>query len=51
MNCIDNFSEKKYYKEKITELVEKIENPAILIKIYTFAKTHYEMLKQKEQED
>lgn len=27
MNCIDNFSEKKYYKEKITELVEKIENP------------------------
>ena len=31
--------------------VEKIENPAILIKIYTFAKTHYEMLREKEQED
>lgn len=41
----------EYYKKKITELVEKIENPAILIKIYTFAKTHYEMLKEKEQED
>lgn len=47
----DNFSEKKYYKEKITELVEKIENPAILMKIYTVVKTHYEILREKEQED
>lgn len=51
MNCIENLREKKYYKDKIIELVEKIENPAILIKIYTFVKTHYEMLKEKEQED
>ena len=43
--------EKNYYKEKITELVEKIENPAILIKIYTVVKTHYEILREKEQED
>ena len=42
---------KEEYRKKIIELVEKIENPAILIKIYTFAKTHYEMLKEKEQED
>lgn len=39
------------YKQKITELVEKIENPAILMKIYTVAKTHYEILEEKEQED
>lgn len=39
------------YKGKITELVEKIENPAILMKIYTVAKTHYEILREKEQED
>lgn len=51
MNCTDNFREKNYYKKKITELVEKIENTAILIKIYTFAKTHHEILKEKEQED
>lgn len=43
--------ENNYYKEKITELVEKIENPAILIKIYTVVKTHYEILREKEQED
>lgn len=27
MNCTENLREKNYYKEKITELVEKIENP------------------------
>ena len=27
MNCIENLREKKYYKDKIIELVEKIENP------------------------
>lgn len=47
----DNFKEKDYYKQKITELVEKIENPEILMKIYTVIKTHYEILKEKEQED
>lgn len=40
-----------YIKRKIIELVEKIENPAILMKIYTVIKTHYEILKEKEQED
>lgn len=29
----DNFREKDYYKDKITELVEKIENPWILEQI------------------
>lgn len=43
--------EKEEYKRKIIELVEKIESPAILMKIYTVAKTHYEILREKEQED
>lgn len=42
---------KDFYKQKIIELVEKIENPAILMKIYTVTKTHYEILREKEQED
>lgn len=28
--------EKEYYRDKITELVKKIENPALLIKIISF---------------
>lgn len=43
--------EKEYYKSKIIEMVEKIENPAILIKIYTVVKTHLQILREKEQED
>ncbi len=31
-----NLKEKGYYKERIIELVEKIENPAILASIYSF---------------
>ena len=27
MNCTENLREKNYYKDKIIELVEKIENP------------------------
>lgn len=27
MNCTENLREKNYYKDRITELVEKIENP------------------------
>lgn len=50
MSCTDDFREKDYYKEKIIELVGKIENPSILMKIYTFSKTHYEILREKEQE-
>lgn len=33
MSCTDGFREKDYYKEKIIELVEKIENPWILEQI------------------
>lgn len=32
----DNFREEDYYKQKITELVEKIENPWILEQILQF---------------
>ncbi len=30
MNCTENLREKKYYKDKITELVGKIDNLATL---------------------
>lgn len=33
MSCTDGFREKDYYKEKIIELVEKIENQWILEQI------------------
>lgn len=46
-----HMKDKEYYRGKINELVEKIENPAILMKIYTVVKTHYRILKEKEQED
>lgn len=36
MNCTEKLREKQYYKDKIAELVEKIENPAILASIYSF---------------
>lgn len=39
------------YRKKIIEMVEKIENPGILKKIYTVVKTHLQILKEKEQED
>ena len=34
MNCTDSFREKDYYREKIIELVEKIENPEFLEFLY-----------------
>ena len=43
--------DKEQYKKKIIEMVGKIENPEILMKIYTVIKTHYRILKEKEQED
>ena len=43
--------EKEYIKQKIIEMVEKIENPIILTKIYTVVKTHFEILKEREQGD
>ncbi len=38
---MENLREKDYYKEKITELVEKIENPEILKLIYGLVKSGY----------
>lgn len=44
----DNFREKDYYKQKIIELVEKIENPAILKRIYQLAEYLYIHKQEKE---
>lgn len=45
------FTEKEYYRQKIIEMVGKINNTTILMKIYTVVKTHLEILSEKEQED
>lgn len=42
MNCTENLREKNYYKDRIIELVEKIENPSILEYLYTFIKLFLE---------
>ena len=42
MKCTETFREKNYYKDRITELVEKIENPGILEYLYTFIKLFLE---------
>lgn len=38
----DNFREKDYYKDKIVEMVEKIEKTALLIKILSFVEAWLE---------
>lgn len=38
------------YEQMIVEMVEKIKNPVILMKIYTVVKTHLEILREKETE-
>lgn len=38
------------YKALINELVGRIENQEVLVKIYTVVKTHFEILKEKERE-
>lgn len=43
--------EKNYYKKLIIEMVEKIDNLNVLIKIYTTVKTHLEILREMEAED
>lgn len=43
-----NLRGKEFYKEKITELVEKIENPAILKRIYQL--TEYLYIHKEEKE-
>lgn len=43
--------DKEQYKEKIIDMVGKIDSIVILKKIYTVIKTHLEILKEKEQGD
>lgn len=38
----DNFREKDYYKQKIIEMVEKIEDTSFLNKIWTIITIHME---------
>lgn len=45
------FREKNYYKKKITELVEKIENPAILNYIYIIVSDVVKEDKTNEQKN
>lgn len=44
----DNSGEKEFYKRKIIELVEKIENPAILNYIYTIVS---DVVKEEKKSD
>lgn len=37
--------EQEYYKEKIIEIVNEINNINLLIKVYTFVNTHLKLLK------
>lgn len=39
------------YRKRIIQIVENIDDPKILIKIYTVAKTHLEIQKEMEQGD
>lgn len=47
---MEKLREKKFYRERIAEMVGEIENQEILMKIYTVVKTHLKMLKEKERE-
>lgn len=44
-------NEKEFYEQKIIEMMKKIEDPVILMKIYTFVKTHSEIIEEREQGD
>lgn len=39
-----------YYRNGIMETVKRIDDPVILMKIYTVARTHLEIQMKKEQE-
>lgn len=41
----ENFRSKEYYRKKIGEIINEIDNLDVLIKIFTFAKTHLKILK------
>ena len=38
---------KKWYIKEIASIIRQIDNPVVLMKIYTFAKTHLEILREK----
>ena len=42
------FREKEWYREKIFEIVNQIEDESMLKKIYTFSKTLKDILNEKE---
>lgn len=39
-----------YYRNGIMETVKRIDDPVILMKIYTVARTHLKIRRKKEQE-
>lgn len=40
--------EKKWYIREVVRIMRQIDNTVILMKIYTLAKTHLELLREKE---
>lgn len=51
MNCTDNFREKNYYKDRIIEMVNKIENAADLQMLYGMAKAAYNDTETRKAEE
>lgn len=45
----DKITEKEWYKKKIMEMVEEIDDLETLIKIKTVVKTHLRLLKEEER--
>lgn len=39
---------KKWYIKEVVRIMRKIDNPTVLMKIYTVAKTHLAILREKE---
>lgn len=46
---MQRLTEEEFYKEKIIEMVKKIEDVEVLKKIFTVSKTHLKILKEKDQ--
>ncbi len=40
--------EKEWYIKEIVRIIRQIDSPVVLMKIYTFAKTHLAILQEKE---
>lgn len=47
----DEREAQEYYKKAISEMLGEISDVRILIKIYTFVRTHLKMIREKEQEN